>query len=708
MSCTDNTKNTDIKFATYNSLSNLYKYTNLTELAPNTQYDPFTPPKSQYTILANINTNLDTIDSDNLDKNNLFIRDPNTSNIYQNCAIQTNNPWYTTSSDYKKCEIISDIELDSKLKLNPDKTIINLDLKSKNKSKTAYCPYLSNVNKAYCENRWYDWIITTNYYLGNTYYKDNSKFGDNDVYKCYKPCDANYIPYKTEKGVLKCIPKKFYANGIFANKLKFSPVGLINLIGNVAFKGDGFDILKKKNQNPLFILYQNIIDYNIKNKMDDTIYSENDYYNDYISDGTEIHNMLIEDFTKNIYNEFEKCINDNILDDFSYSDDQDYANINQLTYKHRHFNENESEMYTFKGLETSGALISPILHHTWLLANIFMPLSEDTIKTIKDIEISTDITDNFKKLFISGDVNQYTSFATNESHKPIQQLFNRNLFDKLRITFDTEKSTRLKNIFYKAVNVCYNGKTNFSINIIEKTKKSLSDYRTINNEFLKFLKIPLTIYDDNIILNNEYKYYKDYELYDLFNSYDSIRTTSTNKENAAKILDELLKGDNKYKYFFSVEKLERPTCEKGYVYNSTIKECEPEAVKVIEDKDEDAAVEDDFDQFDIPKLRKIIIIFFQIIMVIVILYIIYILYDIFGETILTVYNYLYMKYIEITAVISRYEQTSLATTDEEVNKINTDIDYKLANIEYQNLNKNTQKIKTYINENKDKYDMEAT
>ena len=246
MSCTDNTKNTDIKIATYNSLDNLFKYTNSEELKPNTPDNPFTPSKSQYTILANINTNLDTIDSDNLDKNNLFIRDNKTSNIYQNCAIQTNNPWYTTSSDYKKCEIISDIELDSKLKLNPDKTIINLDLKSKNKLKTAYCPYLSNINKAYCENRWYDWIITTNYYLGNTYYKDNSKFGDNDVYKCYKPCDANYIPYKTEKGILKCIPKKFYANGIFANKLKFSPIGLINLIGNVAFKGDGYDNLKTK------------------------------------------------------------------------------------------------------------------------------------------------------------------------------------------------------------------------------------------------------------------------------------------------------------------------------------------------------------------------------------------------------------------------------------------------------------------------------
>lgn len=151
--------------------------------------------------------------------------------------------------------------------------------------------------------------------------------------------------------------------------------------------------------------------------------------------------------------------------------------------------------------------------------------------------------------------------------------------------------------------------------------------------------------------------------------------------------------------------MERPTCENGYIYNSKIRECEPEPEKVIEDKN--APIEDDFDQFNIPNIKNILIIFLKIVLVIIILYIVYIFYDIFGETILTVYNYLYMKYIEMTALISRYEQTSLASNDEEVNKINADIDYKLAMVEYQNLNKNTQKIKTYINENKDKYDMEA-
>jgi hypothetical protein len=718
MSCTDNTKNTDIKIATYNSLNNLYNFKPTDELKPNSYDLPFSDiaVSSASVILANINTNLD--DLENLNKNNLFIKDNITSNIYQNCVIQTNNPWFTTSSDYKKCEIIKNIVLDDKLKLNADKTIINLDLKSKNKSKTAYCPYFSNVNHAYCENRWYDWIITPDYYLGNIYNKNNTKFGDNDVYKCYKPCEIGYIPHKTEKNEFKCIPKKYYAGGIFANKLEYSPIGLINLIGNVAFKNDDKEILKLKNKNLLYILYKNIIDYNIENKIDDNIYEPNIIYNDFINNSsTDINEYFINDFNKDIYNEFEKTIKDNILNDFSYSNDQDYANINQLTYKHKNFNENEPEMYTFKGLDTSGILIPPILYHTFLLANIFIPLSEDNISNITNAaDITTEENANkFINAYTNFDTNDINTFITASAPVPaFANLLNRNLFDKLNKIFDIDKSNRLKNIFYKAVNVCYNGKTNFSINIIEKTKNSLNIYKDKNTyvDFLTNLGLQVKInFDDNniknniknnIIFNNEYKYYKDYELYDLSNSYDSIRT---NKPNNAIILDTLLNDDNKYKYFFSVEKLERPTCENGYIYNSKIRECEPEPEKVIEDKN--APIEDDFDQFNIPNIKNILIIFLKIVLVIIILYIVYIFYDIFGETILTVYNYLYMKYIEMTAFISRNEQISLASNDEEVNKINADIDYKLAMVEYQNLNKNTQKIKTYINENKDKYDMEA-
>ena len=58
------------------------------------------------------------------------------------------------------------------------------------------------------------------------------------------------------------------------------------------------------------------------------------------------------------------------------------------------------------------------------------------------------------------------------------------------------------------------------------------------------------------------------------------------------------------------------------------------------------------DAFNIPEITKILTMFLQIIVVIVILYIIYIFYDIFGEIILTVYNYLYMKFIEIIKIVN--------------------------------------------------------
>jgi len=334
MSCSDPNKNNDAKKATYDTLNNIYKFTDNDKFNPISIEIPFQsePDKSIY---ENINTNLDNLDNSE-NKKDLFIKDYLTSNIYQNCAIQANNPWFTTSSDYKKCEIIKDIILDDKLKYSADKTVINLNLKSKNKSKTAYCPYYKNINKAYCENRWYDWIVTPNYYLGNTYFKDNSKFGENDVYKCFKPCDGDTIPYRTNKGENKCIPKKYFGNGIFANKLMFSPIGLINLIGHVAIMSD--DITNSENKNLLYKLYKLILNYNILNKMDDTIYKTNDVYKD-------IDKFLLSDFEM-IYEEFKTSINDNILkgDNFNTNDKQEYKYINDLTYKNRNFNEDESEM----------------------------------------------------------------------------------------------------------------------------------------------------------------------------------------------------------------------------------------------------------------------------------------------------------------------------------------------------------------------------
>ena len=659
MSCSsDSTKNTDFKRATYNSLNNLYAYTLNQDLKPQNVNNPFNNNfKDKYGEY--INTQLDELDDN---KNDLFIIDNRTSNIYQNCAIQANNPWFKTSNDYTKCEIVNNIILDNKLKISEDKTTINLNLKSKNNSKSAFSPYFSNVNKAFCENKWYDWIITPNYYLGNIYYKDTSKYTEFDVYKCYKPCDGDYLPYTTEKGKFKCIPKKLFGNGIFANKYMFSPIGLINLIGNLAYSKD-INI----NKNLLFLLYNSILEYNLENNIDTKIYDiNNDIYNNIKPNNNILNDNILKDFTNNINDEFKDCINNNILNNFSNSEEQDYSYINEFTYKHRQFNENEPEMYTLNGLDTCGILIPPILYHTWILANIFKPFSEENIVNDATLEKTKTTKDIYSSILL------YNNLIT---------VFN-----------DNDKANRLKNIFFKAVNICYN-KTNFSANIIDKTKKSFSLYKN-KNKYDILLKEIFHYSDEDIkklysTTNKEffaeYKFYYDYELYDL--------------ELKHKDAEILLKENNKFKYFFSVERLEHKTCENGFIYNTQLHECQPE-IKETENVEE--PVEDDIDNtFNIPELKKILSIFLQIILVIIILYIIYIFYDIFGETILTVYNYIYMKYAEINV----YRNKSLAIipgyveSDEHKKLYYAEQDYNLANLQHENLQRNTLKIQEYINTN---------
>ena len=678
MSCSsDSTRNNDIKIATYYTLSNIYKYTNNSDFVPENINNPF---KSDFNNkYPDINTNLEDLEDE---KNNLFNKDIITSNVYQYCLFQANNPWITTSKDYNKCQVVDNIKLDNKLKLNADKTGVILDLKSKDKSKNAYSPYLKNVNKAYCDNRWYDWIITPNYYLGNTYYKDTSKYTVNDVYKCYKPCEGDYLPYATEKGELRCIPKKLFGNGIFANKYKFSPIGLINLIGNLAFYESQIINKNEKNNNLLYLLYSTILDYNITNNIDTTIYDVNKdiYNNNIINTGNFFSDAIKQDFTNNIFTEFKNSIENNIVKNFNNINEQDYNYINEFTYKHKSFNENESEMYTLKGLDTNGILIPPILLHTWILANIFKPINEDDIKSDESKNITN--------------INNY---------------INSSLFYNLNIIFkDEDKANRLKNIFYKAVNICYNNNSDFSINIINETKKYLNEpyknkYKDTYNILLKKVgyntpdKLENIFSESNPIFNSEHKLYSDYDLFDLEKTYI---LNSSSQKNIIDIRKQLLEDNNKFRFFYSVERLEKKTCKNGYVYNSQIKECEPAPIKEEVKKDEE--VEDDIDKsFNIPELMKILTIFLQIIIVIIILYIIYIFYDIFGETILTVYNYIYMKLIELIFSPAFVVKDKLfnARNEADLTKIQANADYDLANIQFEHLKNSTLKIQEYMNTN---------
>jgi len=101
----------------------------------------------------------------------------------------------------------------------------------------------------------------------------------------------------------------------------------------------------------------------------------------------------------------------------------------------------------------------------------------------------------------------------------IFKIIKKNIFNENK-TNDDKKKRRLANIFYKAINTCYNNKTDFSKNFITYTNRAFTNYfnslfpYNINNqeEFINTYKINLNgsknsvslINDDNITIFKEY------------------------------------------------------------------------------------------------------------------------------------------------------------------------------------------------------------
>lgn len=663
MSCANNDININLKDVTKQSLEYIYDYTSNDKFKP---IDDINNPFSDSfkTTYTNIQTNL--ISDNNEGKS--YITTNIDDNVFMNCAIQTSVPWFTASENRKTCEIVNNFDYDAKrIAINKvkDKSIITPVLISKNKSKSGFCVYSSNVNKAYCENKWYDWIITPNYYLGNTYYKDNSHYTELDVYKCYKPCPDDYLPYTTENGDIKCIPKKFFANGIFVKKYMYNSIGLINLIGNLACYNDIDKELPYTNL--LYILHHLIYEYNIENKVDNTIYTNNN----------NIANLIKKNFKKikleyndDIYNEILKAINENILKNFDASSNKDYNIINEFTYLNYKFNENEPDMYSFTGMEANGLLSDPILIHTWMLAQIFKPLDvEKVFDTYTDANYgNTDEEKNKKSNSIRNE------FIYNKLLNVYNNEFNKN--KKNEQNNSKHIAIRLKNIFYKAINNCYNNKTNFSTNLIARTKKALQNIELVNiitdNLYYYFqnniifqdlnkdtsiltqidmsdLEKKNTIYDKLLISDNyiiEHKFYKDTDIKTLYEKYDLSK--NQNKKQIEKYFDKV--NDWYYcHYLFSAEELETHTCPPGYIFNTVYNECELAPRKPI--ITQEITTEDDSD-FKIPNLKNIFTIFIQILMIILIFYILYIIHDIFGEIIKKSLNYIYITFFQVLNSIS--------------------------------------------------------
>jgi len=744
MSCFNNNINTYLKDATIKSLKYMDTHYSNINSTPNDYYqyssdvnDPFKPSfKTHYSnIQTNFNIDIDD-DAIILNSNLKYITINTDDNSYVNCAVQTSVPWFTMSEDYKKCEIVKNIEYDdARLKIEKikDDTIVSPVLSSKNKNKTAFCAYFSNVNKAYCENAWYDWMITPNYHLGNTYYKDNSQYSELDVYKCYKPCSGDFIPYTTEKGEIKCIPKKYFGSGIFSRKYMYNSIVLINLIGNIACDTNENGHIYKDyfRTNLLYILHRLIYEYEISNKVDKDIYDINSNIQNKIRlvINGETYTIKQTNFEKirseynDIFINIKKVLEDDVLKNYDSNNNKDYLNLNEFTYKNTKFHENEPEMFSYTGMETNGVLTPPILIHTWMLSQIFKPLERDIF--------------NYRNVFY--DPNGATLIEAN-----IDKIKKQTLYANLQKIFnDKHKAIRLKNIFFKAITNCYDGKTTFSVNFISATKKALNNsellkiitdnkfyYFTNNINFVKSLNpilIPskdtttqisnninninddlkptaidttilpniqltsnlnkLLICNDTNIANliQSLKYYKDTDLNIL---YSELLNNNINSNKSYTYSLKYFEGNdpndfNKIPadlychYLFSIEELETKTCPSGHFYNPNVKECE----KIIEPPppQENKSQMDD-EEINIPDLKNIMNIFLQIIIVVVVLYLIYIVYDMFGEFILSTINYIFVNFNHIKQGVNFKLMDLLSGTkisdklDVESKKLNSKID----------------------------------
>lgn len=723
MSCSKDNNNIDVRLAFNKSFNNLYNYAKLRNNHNSNLYEPSSDIYGDRILInidgftSNISNNIDLenyIGNDDIieNKDNIFIIDDTTKSIYENCVITSGIPWYSTNNKFNKCEVPNNIHLDDNnvLKMSDDKKTINYNFKS-DKKNAGFCSHYVNTTKAYCENTWYDWLVIPNYYLGNTYYKDIGKYTEKDVYKCYKPCEGDYIPFRNNKNEMKCIPKKLYSGGLLMNKYKYSALGLINLIGNITTINNDYNT---KNNNLTYINYYLIFYYKHNINIDNDIYQPNQIFTEIISNTNknEVEFNKFKPVINEVELEFIKCIKNEIIDynNFDNSLNQNYDNLNIFSYKSNDFQEKRNDLFTLNGLENNNILIDPILIHTWILANLYRPYEKTDLTNIAD--------------------------KSSISNTELYDLLLTNNFDNDK-TKNINIAIRLKNIFFRAVNVCYNNKTTFSANIINRTKRALQNKDLVNLILDKNFYIN-TNYDENSNCYNSYKsnnfstkeklenflnnltlvddfkeiqYYNDVELSELVYSITPKNDLLKNiigdfgmKNNT----DNEINGENnRFKYLFSIEYLEvSNTCKLNEVYNPITGLCNPRP-PVIEDIKEEENIDSINDDFKLPQMKFFLSLFIQAVFVIIVGYVIYLFYNIFGETILASINWIYetienlLNGININK-LNREIEASL--DDPGTNKITKlkkilDIELKQHQEDYDNIKRKIDIIDDYMTDN---------
>jgi hypothetical protein len=669
MSCEDNSLIEAASNASRYALQELYfrmrhdNYSNYNKYNPDVD-NIFGAYLKSDTSLSNFEFSFENASNIKNELNHLFIYNNDDSNnefIYPNCAAITASSWFSSKPETNSCIVNpNNIVLPDTLVYHKDTQTITTNFVSKDPS-SVYAVDEYREKKAYCENAWYDWLITPNYYLGNGYFKDIGKYTTDDIYKCYKPCDGDSMPYTKNDGSFNCILKKYYENGIFKNKYMFSPIDLINIIGNFAMnKNDGL-----KN------LHKIILKYKISNNVDTTMFN--------VQTNLKTKLLLNEDYS-NIYDQIKKNINNNILKNFSNTSNY-YPDSKEFTYLNPIFKETEPELYTLKGLDANNLLIPPILLHTWILANCFVPVQFD----------NPDF--NYKELFSTTS----TSTSPDGTYTAnLNKLLFTNIYNKLDEPDDNikkNKAIRLKNIFFKAVNICYDNSTAFSRNIIEKTRSCFTnkDLLESDNDLIKLNYIKYFLFDnfDKLFTDDYLNNYKPPIFINDFNVYYSKVSLDTYISDGAKIREALITPIN------NIYNPDNISC---YFYTKEILESDNQPFDTpsipIETPKEDKTIDD---EINIPNFNNLLLLFLRILIVVVILYIIYIFYDIFGEAISYVINLITINIKEIyTDVLSvGVNNDSSAYL---ANKLELDIAKK------ENVLKKVEKIQKYIDNIKDEKD----
>jgi hypothetical protein len=473
--CNDNLFVKPIEYCSFHALKNIHKNFSTENIYIHDNLDLFKPELSRdipdlnskfrsNNVELNINNeyifNYDG-EKDNPDRNkNLCGKTNNIEEYYVNCVLQTSNSLFTYKDGY--CIVSPEINLPKQLKKIEEKneTIIKLDRRELEDEEGNF-KYEKIQNNKYCEDRWYDWIIIPNYHFGNRILKDSGAYSKEDVKVCYDNCKEGELPYINSSGKKFCVPKEIAYEGMYENKLDYSTIALINLIGN--------------SKNNLNLLYKNLYFYKINKKLNN--YLQND--NVKLSNNLETsNNYIINEAFEKIKGLLHKFVNEENLEIPDYS--MEYKN---LTYKNPNLKEND--LISLLGMDKNEILTNDIIliHTAYISYKIY--------KFIKDLMTTPNILNNTTTNKLD-----FSKFDNNDFN--INKVLLNYDNDKKIFENDTKKRyiQRLANILYKAININYNNKTDFSKNLIKRTKEALIRYEkpSIGTSLINFNDVEMEKY----------------------------------------------------------------------------------------------------------------------------------------------------------------------------------------------------------------------